>query len=370
MKMRFYRPTWAEVNLANLAHNFRQIKKMISPQTKIMVTVKADAYGHGLIPVAKKVVSCGADFLGVASVDEGIKIRVGGINIPVLVLGAILKKDIPPVLNYNLTPTICDEDFSLALNRLAGKRNKKVNVHIKVDTGMGRVGVMPQEAERMVEKINKLHFINIEGIFTHLASADTDKDFTFYQIDIFNQLIQRLRNKGIAVPLIHSANSIGTINYKNSHFNMVRPGLVIYGLYPKKGLKINLKAVLSLKTKVVFIKRVPAGYSISYGRTYFTKKPTTIVTIPIGYGDGYPRNLSNRGPVLIKGRCFKICGRICMDQIMVDVGDLNVKIGDEAVLIGNQGRKRICAEELAELAETIPYDIVCGLGNRIPRIYT
>ncbi|MGD0336661.1 MAG: alanine racemase [Candidatus Omnitrophota bacterium] len=368
--MRFYRPTWAEVNLSNLAHNFRQVKKLVSCATKVMVTVKADAYGHGLIPVSKKIVSCGADFLGVASIDEGIKIREAGIRIPVLVLGAILKKDVTPAFRYNLALTVCDRELAQALNVFARKKKKKVNVHVKVDTGMGRIGVMPHDAEKLVERINNLPFVKMDGIFTHFAFADTNKDFTSYQIDIFNKLIERLRKKGIGIPLMHSANSMGIIDYKNSHFNLVRPGLVIYGLYPKEGLKIDLKPVLSLKTKVVFIKKVPAGCGISYGHAYFTKRPTKIVTIPIGYGDGYPRNLSNKGPVLIGGKRFKICGRICMDQIMVDVGDLDVKIGDEAVLIGSQGRKKIVAEELAELSGTIPYEIVCGLGSRIPRVYT
>ncbi len=364
-----YRPTWAEVDLDNLAHNFAQIKNLLAARVRIMPTVKADAYGHGLIPVSQKLVSCGADFLGVASIDEGIKLRQAGINVPILILGLILKKDIAPLFKYRLAPTVCDEELASALNRKAKIYGRPINVHIKVDTGMGRIGVLHRDAAELVKKLHKLKFINIEGLFTHFAFADMDKDFTAYQIDLFNQLIHNLDRTGIRIPLVHAANSMGIIDYKNSHFNMVRPGLVIYGLYPKENLKIKLRPVLGLKTRVIFVKRVPPGFGVSYGHDYVTKKATKIVTLPIGYGDGYPRNLSNKASVLIRGRRFKICGRVCMDQLMVDVGEAKVKTGDEVVLIGAQGRNRITAEELARLCATIPYEIVCGLGSRIPRVY-
>lgn len=379
--MRYYRPTWVEVNLDNLAHNFQQIKKLIAGKVKIMVCVKADAYGHGLIPVSKRLVSCGVDYLGVASIDEGIKLRQARINAPVLILGLILKKDIDPVFRYRLTTTVCDEELASTLNKRAKVLGRSVNVHIKVDTGMGRIGVLPQDAVKLIKKIHNLKFINIEGIFTHLAVADLNRDFTLYQIDLFHRLVQKLKGEGIYIPLVHAANSMGVIGYKNSHFNMVRPGLVVYGLYPAENFhrsqagsrnmreKINLKAVLSLKTKIIFVKRLPPGHGVSYGHDYVTKNTTTIVTLPIGYGDGYPRNLSNRAPVLIGGRVFKISGRICMDQVMVDVGDRRVRIGDEVVLIGHQGKNKITAEELACLCGTIPYEIVCGLGSRVPRLY-
>jgi alanine racemase len=228
---------------------------------------------------------------------------------------------------------------------------------------------LPEDTLGLVREIHKMKFLRIEGIFTHLACADINKDFTFYQLDLFNRLVDKLKKEGIRIPLVHAANSMAVIGYKKSHFNTVRPGLVIYGLYPKANLKINLRPVLSLKTKVIFVKRLPGGCGVSYGHDYITKRTTTIVTLPIGYGDGYPRNLSNRAPVLIRGRRFKISGRICMDQIMVDVGGSNLRIGDEAVLIGSQGKHKITAEELADLANTISYEIVCGLGSRVPRIY-
>ena len=365
-----YRPTWAEVNLDNLEYNFKKISSLLRPKTKILVTIKADAYGHGLIPVSKRLVASGVDFLGVASIDEGIKLRKAGIRIPILVLGLTLKKDIQPLFDFCLTPTICDEELALALDARARALNKKLALHIKVDTGMGRIGVLHDDAFALVKKVHKLKSIIIEGIFTHFPFADLNREFTDFQISLFNKLVADLKKSGITIPLVHAANSIGLIDYKDSHFTMVRPGLVIYGLHPKEGLGIKLKPVLSLKTRVIFIKQVPAGYGISYGHAYITKRTTRIVTLPIGYGDGYPRNLSNLARVLIGGRRLCIAGRICMDQIMVDVGRQKPKVGDEVVLIGRQGKQKITAEELAALSGTIPYEIVCGLGSRIPRIYT
>lgn len=368
--MRYYRPTWAEINLSNLEHNFYQVKKLLSPATKVMITVKADAYGHGLIPVSKKLESLGVDYLGVASIDEGIKLRKADVRVPILVMGLVLKKDIAPLFRYNLAATVCDLALAAALNKKARANRKSGLVHIKVDTGMGRIGVLHQDALELVRRIHKLKFLRIEGLFTHFAFADLDKDFTAHQIDLFNRLLARLKKEGIDIPLAHAANSMGVIDFKNSHFNMVRPGLVIYGLYPKENLNIKLKPVLSLKTRVIFTKKLPGGCGVSYAHAYVTKKQTRIVTLPIGYGDGYPRLLSNEAPVLIRGGRFKVCGRICMDQMMVDVGDLPVKVGDEVVLIGSQGKNKISAEELAKLSRTIPYEIVCGLGSRIPRVYT
>lgn len=364
-----YRPTWAEINLINLEHNFWQIKKIVLPGTRVMATVKADAYGHGLIPVTKKLVSCGVDYLGVASIDEGIKLRAAGIKLPILILGMILREDIDALFRYNLTPTICTFELAKALNKTAARKKRKICVHIKVDTGMGRIGVMHYDAYQLVKKIYNLKYLNLEGLFTHFAFADMNKEFTDYQIRLFNELVERLNRDNIRIPLVHAANSMGIINFKHGHFNMVRPGLVLYGLHPARNVKIDLKPVLSLKTKIVFSKRLPKGYGVSYGHDYVTRSAATLATLPIGYGDGYPRNLSNIAPVLIKGKRFKVCGKVCMDQIMVDVGNTKVKIGEEVVLIGTQKKQKVTTEELARLSGTIPYEIVCGLGSRIPRVY-
>jgi len=364
-----YRQTWAEINLKNLKHNFLEVKKRVLKETKVLVTVKADAYGHGLIPVSKTLESLGVDFFGVASIDEGIKLREAKIKHPILVLGLVLKEDFAPLFKYSLASTICDFDSAYALDYKARKLGRIAKIHIKVDTGMGRIGVQYLKAYDLIKKMNRLKNISIEGIFTHFPLADINNKFTNQEISIFKKLVSELKKEGINIPLIHAANSIGVLDYKNSHFNMVRPGLIIYGLYPKEKLKIKLKPVLSLKTRIVYLKNVPKGFKVSYGHTYITKKNTNIATIPLGYGDGYPRNLSNKAPVLIKGKRFKISGRICMDQIMVDVNNSKLKVGDEVVLIGRQGRNKITVEELAHLAMTIPYEIVCGLGSRIPRVY-
>ena len=334
-----------------------------------MVCVKADAYGHGLIPVARRLVSCGVDYLGVASIDEGIKIREAGIKKPVLVLGLALKKDISPVFDYGLIPTVCSMELALELNRRALRSGRKIKVHVKIDTGMGRIGVLYKDAVPFINKLSGLRFIDIEGVFTHFPCADTDRAFTLKQIRLMKELRLKLERLGLKIPLFHAANSIGLISYKESHFDMVRPGLMIYGLYPKKGLNVKLRPVLSLKTRVVYAKKVPAGYCVSYGRAYRTRKNSLILTLPIGYGDGYPRNLSSVGPVLIGGRRFRISGRVCMDQVMVDAGSFRVKAYEQVALIGSQGKGSISAEELAGLCGTIPYEITCGLGSRIPRIY-
>jgi alanine racemase len=364
-----YRPTWAEVNLNNLAYNFRQVKSHLPRPTKVLVTVKADAYGHGLIPISKRLAASGVDYLGVASIDEGIKLRKAQVKTPILVLGVILKQDIQSLFTFKLTPTICDYKLAFALSKKATALKKPMRLHIKVDTGMGRIGVAHQDALELVSKIHKLKSIVIEGIFTHFPFADSGRKFTAFQIKLFYKLVADLRKRGIAIPLVHAANSAGLINHRDSHFTMVRPGLVIYGLHPQGGSRLKLKPVLSLKTRVIFIKQVPAGSGISYGHAYITKRAACIVTLPIGYGDGYPRNLSNLGPLLIGGKKFNISGRICMDQIMVDVGNFKPRLAAEVVLIGKQGKQRIIAEELADLAGTIPYEIVCGLGSRIPRVY-
>ncbi|MCK9595232.1 MAG: alanine racemase [Candidatus Omnitrophica bacterium] len=365
-----YRPTWAEINLDNLEYNFRSVKKRLAPGVKTLACVKADAYGHGAVEAAKRLVKNKVDYLGVASIDEGIELRKAGIRKPILVLGLSLEEDIAPLFRHRLIPTISGWEFARALNAMAKRKNRLIKAHIKVDTGMGRIGVLSDLAVELMKNIQRLEFVKVEGLFTHLSCADTHEGLTLGQLKKLSAIAGELKNIGLRIPLLHAGNSLATVSYEHSHFNMVRPGLILYGLYPKEKFPIKLKPVLSLKTRIVYVKKLPKGYGVSYGRTYVTKKETTIVTLPIGYGDGYPRNLSNIGPVLICGRRFRICGRVCMDQIMVDVGDLKVRPGEEAVLIGSQGREKITVEELAGLANTIPYEIVCGFGRRIPRVYT
>jgi alanine racemase len=364
-----YRPTWAEIDLGNLAHNYRQIKKIVGSDVKIMACVKADAYGHGLVPVASKLVASGVNYLSVASIDEAITLRQAKIFTPILVLGMVLKNDIEPLFRYNISQTVCSEELAVALNTMAKRKGKLLNIHVKVDTGMGRIGVLHHEAFHFIKRLEKLKNINIEGVATHLSCADVNRNFTIYQLDIFERLVADLCKSGTRIPLFHAANSIGIALYENAHFNMVRPGLMLYGLYPRDGIRIPLKPVMSLKTRVVYVKRVPKGWGISYGHAYVTEKETYIATLPIGYGDGYPRNLSNAAPVIINDKLMKINGMVCMDQVMIDVGNYPVRVGDEVILIGARGKNKISTEQLAKLSGTIPYEIVCGLGSRIPRVY-
>lgn len=381
-----YRSTWVEVDLSALEFNYHQVKRIVGKKTKIMAVVKCDAYGHGLLPIARRLAKLNVEYLGVASIDEAIALRNNRITSPIVILGNIFEQDIELVLQYNLTQTISDYQLAQRLNQKAKRTGKVIKVHINVDTGMGRLGILYKEAKAFLKQISVLSNLKIEGLFTHFPNADCDPEFTHYQIESFNQLISDIKRMGIQIPLLHTANSMAILGYPQSHFNLVRPGLMLYGIYPKPGLDINLvrkgsskesglskgvklKPVLSLKSRIVYSKRMPPGMGISYGHTYITKKRTTVAVLPIGYGDGYPRNLSNRADVLLKGRRFRISGTISMDQIMVDVGDSRVTLGDEVVLIGRQKNSQISAEELARLAGTIPYEIVCGIGSRIPRVY-
>lgn len=371
-KVTHYRPTWAEVDLGAIRYNFNQIKKRLSPGVKVMAVVKANAYGHGILEVSRTLSSSGVDYLGVATMDEAVNLRQNGIKKPILVLGSILPHEIDPALKYNVSLTIGDNALLTELNRRAGARKAKANVHLKVDTGMGRLGVWHDEALKFIRWILEHRNLFLEGIYTHFSSAGRDEFFTDYQISSFEKLLGKVEKYGVNIPIRHSANSIATIDIKRSHLNMVRPGIIIYGMYPKRSFAkfLKLKPALSLKTKIVYLKKVPQGRSISYGRTYITDKDTTIATIPIGYADGYERILSNKAFVLVKGRRARVVGKVTMDQVMIDVGHVkDVKLGDEVALIGKQGRDRITTEELARLSGTIPYEIVCSIGSRVPRIY-
>jgi alanine racemase len=368
---KIYRPTWAEVDLGALAHNYRELRYFVDKHVKILSVVKADAYGHGIIEVAKRLLDCGTDYLGVASIDEAIKLRDSKIDLPILVFGNILPRHAKEIIDYGITQTVCAKDIAVALANYAKRKKKKAKVHIKVDTGMGRLGIWHANASEFIKDISGLPGIEIEGVYSHLSCADTDYKFTNQQIVEFGNLIKRLKKYNIHIPIYHIANSVGIIKYRNSHFDMVRPGIALYGIYPTEGLKskVRLRPVMNFKSKVMYIKRVSKGRSISYGRTYITDKPTTIATIPVGYKDGYFRNLSNKSDVLINGRRCRVVGRICMDQMMVDVQRSRVKKGDVVILIGSSGRQSIHAEDIARLSGTIGYEVVCSIGSSAKRIY-
>lgn len=367
------RPTWAEIDLGAIAYNFRAIKARLAKGTHLLAVVKANAYGYGMVEVARRLEKEKAAYLGVASVDEGIALRKAGIKAPVLVLSSILPREAGDAVFHNLTLTVCDTVLAAAIDKAARDLRKQAPVHVKIDTGMGRLGVWHEEAGRLIESLSSFDNIVIEGMFTHFASADEeDPRYTAGQIGNFKRLAAEMEIKGLELQYVHAANSAGAVLYKDSHFNMVRPGLMLYGLYPNQKIagKVRLKPALSLKTRIIYLKQTPPGRFISYGRTHVTGKETVIATLPIGYADGLNRRLSNKGEVLIRGRRAPIVGRVCMDHTMVEAGGIEgVKVGDEVVIIGNQRGETITVEEMADLLGTIPYEIACWISARVPRVY-
>ncbi|MCD6583258.1 MAG: alanine racemase [Candidatus Omnitrophica bacterium] len=365
-----FRPLWIEIKLENLRKNLSLVRRYVGESVKILATVKQNAYGHGLIRIAKELDNLGVNFFGVGSLEEAIALRECGIKKPILVLTALLPSTIKLLIKYRVKPTVVDLAFARRLDKEAKRLAKKVDIHIKVDTGMGRLGVWWEDAKKFICKVCNLKNLYVEGLFTHFPSADTDYSFTTFQIKSFNTLIKECAKEGIFFRYLHSANSIALIKYKSSHFNLVRPGLILYGINPYSRMNIELAPLLSLKSKVIFLKKVDRGRSISYGRTYITKRPTTIATVGCGYADGYPFVLSNRGKVIIKGEFFNIVGRVCMDHFMIDIGsNEKIKIRDTVTLIGKEKNAYLKAEDLAGWANTIPYEIVSRLSLSIPRIY-
>ncbi|MFH1045861.1 MAG: alanine racemase [Candidatus Omnitrophota bacterium] len=370
------RPTWVEIDLGAIKYNLLRIRKLIGAgkknAPKIMVVVKANAYGHGIIPVSRTLEALGVDYLGVATLDEAITLRKAKVKPPVLVLGSVLPEEAGNAIAYDITLTLCNSELASALEKKAAELNKIAAVHIKIDTGMGRIGVWHEEALEFIKAIKKMPHLHVEGIYMHFASASRDNFFTNYQLQSFEHLLQRLQENNIHFQYRHAANSIALVDLKKSHFNLVRPGIIVYGMYPKRNFNriLKLKPALALKTKISFLKTVPPGRSISYGRTFITEKTSRIATLPIGYADGYGRILSNRASVLVRGQKAPVVGKVTMDQTMVDVSHIKgVKIGDEVVLIGRQRQAEMRTEEIARVSKTIPYEIVCSITNRVPRVY-
>lgn len=369
------RPVWAEINLQAVGHNLREIRRIIPSHTKIMAIVKANAYGHGAGAVVPKLLEAGADYLGVAILAEALEMREQGIKAPILILGYTGEEYYPLVVKYELTQTIFSLRQAESLSKAAVSLNKKVKVHLKIDTGMGRIGflVTPQ-AVKEVEEIAQLPGLELEGIFTHLANADAgDKSYCRFQLDNFFWFVRQVEQAGIKIKYKHVANSAAIIDLPQCHLDLVRPGIMLYGLYPSKEVaqsKVKLVPAMSLKARITHLKEVGPGTSISYGCTYTTKEKALIATLPLGYADGYTRLLSNKGMALVRGRKVPVVGRICMDQCMLNVSNVpGVALGDEVVLLGRQGTASISADELAELIGTINYEVLCMLSSRVPRIY-
>ncbi len=370
------RPVWAEIDLGAIANNIREIRRVTRPQAKVMAVVKANAYGHGAREVSNVALKNGADWLGVALLQEAVQLRDAGFSVPILILGYTSLDQLKSVVDYELRQTIYSLEQAKALSAAAVKAGKEALAHVKIDTGMGRIGLLPEQAtvQRILEMV-RLPGLELEGIYTHFAVADAaDKAYTQNQFQRFLRVLEQLKNKGLEFPVRHAANSAAVIDLPETHLDIVRPGLIIYGMYPSREVKrekIKLQQAMSLKAEISHVKKVGPGTAISYGCTYVTKNDAVIASLPLGYADGYTRFLSNKAEVLIKGQRVPLVGRVCMDQCMVDVTGLKpeVSMGDEAVLLGGQQEQFISVDELAEKIGTINYEVVCMVSCRVPRVY-
>ena len=363
-------PTWIEIDLAQFKKNISLIKKFVSP-AKFCLPVKANAYGHGLCPIGRAAEEVGVDYLGVAHLKEGIELRNAGVKIPILVLGAIHEEQIYDLIQYDLEFTISSKFKADLVSAICQKKGVRSKVHIEIDTGMQRTGVRPSSALDLFSHLSSLPCFAIKGIYSHLATGDVPADpYAKKQIDDFRALVTTEPFKQAAL-IRHLANSGGVLFYPDSHMDMVRPSLLAFGYKPKDTPKelLEIKPCFSLKTKISYFKVVAGGQGISYNRKYITERQTRIITIPIGYGDGLKRGLSGKASVLLRGKKFPIVGSICMDSSMIDIGDHEAYVGDEVVLIGSQGNEEITLMQMADLCDTIPYEVLCFFNERIPRVY-
>lgn len=374
--MNYHTPVWSEINMHALAHNIRQIRSVIRPQAELMAVVKANAYGHGAEQVARTALANGATQLGVARVSEGLELRKASINAPILVLGYTVPEEYPLLLENNLIQTVYNLEIAHDLSAIASRAKQKAPVHIKIDTGMGRLGFLPDSSGmRDILNIARLPYLELAGIFTHFATADSrEKSYARRQWQNFTCLLTKLAQDGIEFPCRHAANSAATLDMPETHLDMVRVGIALYGVWPSNEVanrQLDLQPVMTVKSRIAHIKQVPANFVVSYGATYITPAPTVIASIPVGYADGYCRLLSSRGEVLIHGQRAPVIGRVCMDQFMVDAGGiLDARQGDEVVLLGCQDSEEITADEIAEKIDTISYEVLCSINcHRVPRYY-
>ena len=370
------RATHAVIDLTAIRNNVLEVRKHIPPDCKTLVVVKGNAYGLGVIPICRMLGRIGVYYLGIAALSEAVELRRAQINLPILMFTEGFIEEFAELLNNSVTQTVFSFEKASDINVVAGALGKVSRIHLKVDTGMGRIGCTYDEAYDIVRRIKKeLSYTDLEGIYTHFPVADEPDTgdnvaFTLNQIDMLAKLRERLERTGIHVPLYHCANSGAVINFPSSAFDMVRIGISAYGCQPStQGKQYDLMNVLTSKTKVIFTKRVSKGTCISYGREYVTERETTIATLPVGYADGYPRALSNCGQVLINGKEYRIAGRVCMDQCMVDVGNDTIQVGDEVILISRRSGHSFDVEKVAQILGTIPYEIMCSIAPRVPRIH-
>lgn len=364
----------ATTNLDNYAANLRKIKTFIGPDTGLMAVVKSNAYGHGMVACARSAVKAGAAMLGVCFASEGIALRKAGITAPILALGPESIDNLPVMIENDITISLNSFHMLEALTGILGSSGRRCRVHVKIDTGMGRIGVQPGTGMRLVEAASNTPGIEVEGIFMHFPSSDEDNDaYTRGQIQRFGDLLSDLEARHIRPPAAHACNSAGTLKFPEAHFELVRPGIMTYGLLPYPGAwdVLPLEPVLSWESRITFIKEVPAGFAVSYGGTFVTKRPSRLATVPVGYGHGYKRFLSNRGRAVVGGVHVPIAGRICMDQTVFDITDAgDAAIGDVITLIGRNGSRSVTVEEHAEIGGTITHEIVTGITGRVSRAVT
>jgi alanine racemase len=370
------RPTWAEIDLAALAANFRVIREHVGPEVKVMAAAKANAYGHGALQCAQRLEAEGIDWFGVALPEEGVELRSAGITRPILCLGGFWAGQEALCLQEGLTPVVYRRDMIESFDRVARDHGVVARVHLKVDTGMGRLGVRFDVLPEFCDALKRCENIHLDGLMTHLAAADDPnrEAFTKAQFDRFAQAVIVLRERGFTPTYLHGANSAAAFAFPESRCNMVRPGATLYGfvrdVLPPNIPAPPLRPVMSVYSRIMLLKQVEKGEKLGYGGTYETTRESLIATLPIGYDDGYPRALSNRGQVIVRGKFAPVVGRVSMDLTLVDVTDVGgVSLNDQVTLLGNEGRLAVTAEDIAELAGTISYEIACGISNRVPRVY-
>ncbi|MGB0911281.1 MAG: alanine racemase [Nitrospirales bacterium] len=361
-------PITATIHLPSLAHNLSELRQWIAPSCDILAVVKANAYGHGASVVAESLAQLGIQRFGVATVQEGITLRQQGITQPILVMGGLIPTQLVELIHHQLTPVITNEEITHHLSKLIAPHQMPYPVHIKVDTGMQRLGFSPEKIISFITSNAFEHILHIEGVMTHLADADNyDPEFTRNQLERFQDILGQIKHTGHSIEMIHAANSAGIMYHPSSHFTMVRPGLMLYGSTPRKSQHsdIALRPVMKVATHIIHIRSVKAGEVIGYGGSYRTTKSSKIAILPVGYAHGYSRSLSNKGTVLIQGKRVPIIGKICMDMMLVDVTNLSdPKLGEEVILLGQQEQEVISADEIAEWLDTIPYEVMCNIGTR------
>ncbi len=375
--MRLPGKNWVEIDLDAVAHNVRMIRRRVGKGVGVIGVVKSDAYGHGASRVGLLLQSLGVEMLAVATVEEGIVLRDRGIKVPILVLGCIFPEEVGTLLKHSLTPNLCERDTAKELSRHARELGKVAKVHVKIDTGLGSLGVHHREAAGFLREVADAGNLFIEGIFTHFSSSsEMDDTHTREQLRVFKEIIRETESMGIRIPIRHTANSGAILRIPEASFNAVRPGILLYGLYQslkdsnERGLSIGVRPAMSLKSSIGFIKNISTGETVSYGQTFKAGRPTRVGILPLGYDNGYSRALSNRSEVVIRGRRVPVIGRVRMNHIQVDVTDIpGAKVGDSVVLFGGHGNARVSAEEVAGLIETVPYEVVCAAGRSNPRIY-